>query len=440
MARKPDFIDAWSTELPCRIKTSVILTLFLLFSGIGAAGAWALMVPVGGAVLAYGSAIAEGRNVTVKHLEGGIVSEIPVKEGDVIDRGQTLVRLDTTASQAKLNQYLLRLYKSRVHLNRYAAERAQQDRIRFDDDLVALSTENLFIKKLMAVQVKEFDANRNTFLNEIEAITRKIETLEIEIDGYRKLLKAHDEQLRLLDDEIGVQVALLERGLTKRSLVLSLQRQKAKTQGDLDAIAADRDANTSRVAELRVEMAKLRADRLREINDEMIKEISNADEAREIVTSLRDTVTRSVIVSPVEGKIVKVNINSKSAIIKPAEPIFEILPKNTPLTAEVRIAPDDIDQIRPGQEARVYFPGVQDINNGYIDGKVTYISPDTVYDEAQKVSYYPVRIDITSSGSPFLHLVYPGMMAEAHMSVTPQTFARLIVDPIIRSANRAFTE
>lgn len=440
MKQTPRFVDEWSSGLPVAIGKLLVLSITLLFVTTAIIVFWAVVVPLGGAVVSYGRVIAEGKNITIKHLEGGIVSEIRVREGEEINKDQTLIVLDKTYLEAKLRQYEIQRDQAEIMISRLEAEENKLEHIVFPERLLKMAETNLSMKTLLDAQTREFEANRDEVRSEIASINKKIETLKVEIEGYEKLIESFWKQIVLLDEEINLHLQLLEKGLTKRSIILSLQRSRARTKGDIDAITADLNANRTKITDLEIQQNKYVFERKKTINSEIIKERTSYAESSEAIDSLKDKIRRTNILAPVDGKIVKIYVNSKDSIISPAENIMEILPHGEPLSIEANAATEEIDQIKLNQSVRIYFPGIQDSNNDYIRGKVIYISPDTIYDKEHKANYYPVRVEISQKTSPIAKLIYPGMLAEVHITSKPETFATILSDPIIRSANRAFKE
>src|ERR1700676_1121677 len=229
----------WYDSLPrsTRIPTvSGILIMAVTFMGFGV---WGNMAPIAGAVVASGGFVATGENKIIQHLEGGVIREIYVREGDVVEPGQVLLDLDDTAARAELQRLFLRRVRLSAIDARLQAEMREEPEIRWPDDVKNALVVTPEAKEIIDSQKMTFAARRNNMNSDIKSIDESIKALDERIQGSRIQLEAVKKQIVLLDEEIETKDRLVQAGLVRKPELMVLQRSKANLEGEVGRIMGD---------------------------------------------------------------------------------------------------------------------------------------------------------------------------------------------------------
>ncbi|RDW14172.1 HlyD family type I secretion periplasmic adaptor subunit, partial [Paracoccus thiocyanatus] len=415
----------------------------LLVVSLGGFGTWALRAPLAAAVSAPGSFVATGRNKIVQHLEGGIIREILVAEGDAVGAGQALVRLDRTASIANRRELELRRARLEAISARLRAEYAAADALEFGDFLQT-RREDASFAAIMAEQQAAFRAARARLKGEITLLESNIAASRSRILGYEGQLAAIVTQLALLREDHDARDLLLGRGLVRRSEVNALARAIADAEGEAgrmrSLIAETQEA--VRKAESEIEQALTQHKQTALDESQGIE--AELDSVREQSLKAQDVLERSQIVSPVSGTIVRMHYHTPGGVIEAGKPILEILPLDAPLIIETYISRTDIDEIEIGQKAAVRMTSLNQRTTPVLQGHLVYVSADALTTETDGIAreVYVVRIDLPPSELERVRgfRPTPGMPAEVMIETSARTFAQYLIKPIEDSLSRAFRE
>lgn len=435
--------DGLYDRVPRSVTAHLVAGLALLVVSLGGFGNWALRAPLAAAVMAPGSFVATGRNKIVQHLEGGIIREILVAEGDAVGAGQALVRLDRTASIANRRELELRRARLEAISARLRAEYAAADALEFGGFLQT-RREDASFAAIMAEQQAAFRAARARLKGEITLLESNIAASRSRILGYEGQLAAIVTQLALLREDHDARDLLLARGLVRRSEVNALARAIADAEGEAgrmrSLIAETQEA--VRKAESEIEQALTQHKQTALDESQGIE--AELDSVREQSLKAQDVLERSQIVSPVAGTIVRMHYHTPGGVIEAGKPILEILPLDAPLIIETYISRTDIDEIEIGQKAAVRMTSLNQRTTPVLQGHLVYVSADALTTETDGIAreVYVVRIDLPSSELERVRgfRPTPGMPAEVMIETSARTFAQYLIKPIEDSLSRAFRE
>ena len=442
MPRKSD-PDGLYDRVPRSVRTHMILGLALLVLSFGGFGAWAFRAELSAAVMAPGSFVATGRNKIVQHLEGGIIRELPVSEGDVVTAGQTLVSLDRTAAIANQRELKLRRARLEAISARLRAEYTGAEALRFAGFLLENEDEPAFAA-IMGEQAAAFGASRTRLDGEIVLLNSNIAASTSRIQGYEGQLAAVGTQLALLQDDYDARDTLLQRGLVRRSEVNTLARAIADAEGEAGRLK-------SLIAETQEDIYKARSEIEHALNryaqaalDESQGIEAELDSVREQSLKAQDVVARAEITSPVSGTIVRMYYHTSGGVIEAGKPIMEILPRDAPLIVETQVARSDIDALEIGQKAAVRLSSLNQRTTPVLEGTLVYISADALTTQSDGVAQeiYIARIDLAPEELWRIKGFNPtpGMPAEVMIETSARTFAQYLIKPIEDSLSRAFRE
>ena len=435
--------DGLYDRVPRSVRGHLIFGLVLLVLSFGGFGAWAFRAELSAAVMAPGSFVATGRNKIVQHLEGGIIRELPVAEGDSVSAGQVLVRLDQTAAIANQRELELRRARLEAISARLRAEYGGAGTLVFAGFLLDHDNEPAFAA-IMAEQSAAFRAARARLDGEVVLLQSNIAASESRILGYRDQLTAVETQLALLRDDHLARDTLLQRGLVRRSEVNALARAIADAEGEAGRLK-------SLIAETEEAIQKARSEIEQALNrhaqtalDESQGIEAELDSVREQSLKAQDIVARAQITSPVSGTIVRMYYHTAGGVIEPGKPIMEILPRDAPLIVETQISRSDIDAVEIGQKASVRLTSLNQRTTPVLQGHLVYVSADALTTQSNGTAQeiYIARIDLAPAELRRIRGFNPtpGMPAEVMIETSARTFAQYLIKPIEDSLSRAFRE
>ena len=431
--------DAKSPMNPLKPLLVGFLALGILIFGLGA---WAAIANISGAVIASGAIEVEGNRQPVQHPDGGVVGEILVQDGDAVDAGEVLVRFDGTLMRSELAIIEGQLFEIMSRKARLMAEAEGRDDLNFDPELMELSANRPDIADLMIGQERLFVARQITKEQQVLQLREQLEQVAKQIEGTEAQITALTEQRDLIDQELGDQEQLLDKGLTQASKVLSLQREKARLGGTLGELQSNLAQAKAQTAEIEIQILRLDADlseqALTTLRDMQYRE----NELRERRLSMQETLSRLDLRAPVAGIVYGRAVNSVNSVVRPADTVMFIVPQDEPLVISTRVEAIHIDQVHVGQEATLRFAAFDQRTTPEIFGAVTKVSPDVFQDEQTGVSYYSAEIipfdeELTKIEGLVL---LPGMPVEAFIKTGDRTPLAYLIKPLSDYFSKAFRE
>ncbi len=423
------------TRLPLLIGMGAIL----LFAGVF--GVWGSVAPLASAAIAPGAIKAEGSRRTVQHLEGGIVREIMVRDGDKVVAGQVLARLDDVASLAQHATLKSQRITVLAQQARLAAEFSGARDIVWPDEILR-EKQDQRVADSMAVQTALFISRRTALDSQVQVLSERIEQLNASIASARSQIKSQDEQIELMRREIAIVADMVRLGHERMSRLLGLQRQESALVGNRGDLQSQLVRNEASIAENRAQMKSLRDQRANEIANELTEVRQKLIEVQEKEKQAADVSVRREIVAPVGGSVMNSRIFTVGGVVKPGDAVLDIVPAEDRLIAEVQVAPGDIDVVHAGLQAEVRLPAFKQRLVPFLDGKVVFVSADAVLDERSQKSFYRAHIVIDATQLARLNNVQltPGMPVEALILVGERTFLEYLIQPLRDSFARAFRE
>jgi HlyD family secretion protein len=412
------------------------LTFIILVYG------WA--VPIDSAVLSKGSIVPYSNKKTVQHLEGGIIQEILVKDGDRVSAGQKLVILKDTGPAANQKTFQDEYLTARITEARLIAARDGTDEITFDPDLTE-ATQAEGSAEILATQQRIFRSEHDEQAAKVAVLTQRVQESKAEIDGLNARITGGTDQEALLDREIGSVQILLDKGYATETRLLALQRNKSEVSSSKGEFQAQLGKAQQAVAES--EMAII--DEQKEYESKTLHDLHDAQtqisEFREKLRSVTDVVDRTTITAPTEGIVMGLKFHSPGGVVAPGTSIMEIVPQDEPLIVEVHVKPTDISHVRVGLPARIVFTSYKARSTPKIPGKVTQVSADVLQDEHTPAStpYYSVRIEVDKDFIAKLNKpieLYPGLPVDVFIRTGERPFLNYLFRPIVDSMHGAFRE
>jgi HlyD family secretion protein len=441
----------WHREVKASTRKPLMFGLAVLLTGSIGFGAWAALAPLDGAVVAPGSFVATGQNKRVQHLEGGIIREMLVKEGDLVEANQLLLRLDDTAARAKLRRLVLRKYRLSAVTARLTAEIRREEQFETPAELRVASGDPE-IAAILNGQKDELLARRTSQKDQERVLEREIAGLKENIQGYESQAKSSRARLALFQEEIGDKTKLLERQLIRKSEILTLQRSEAAIAGELGELLGRIGDAREQIARADQKIAELRSAAMQKAVEELRDAESELDDIEEQILAAQDVLNRTEVRAPVRGIVVKLHQHTPSGVIAAGNVILELLPVNDELVIEARVKPTDISYVAEGQDAFVRLTSLNQRVTPMIKAKLVYVSADAVPEQAPEAGGQPepekrysfvirARLDDQDLRSQLLNVrPTPGMPADVYVKTGERTFLQYLMQPVSDSFSRAFRE
>ncbi|WP_063790042.1 MULTISPECIES: HlyD family type I secretion periplasmic adaptor subunit [Bradyrhizobium] len=414
------------------------LIIAAFFFGLGA---WAVTAPLNGAVVANAVVKVDGNRKSLQHLDGGIVKELHVREGDRVLTGDLLIVLDETQARAEhevLTQQYAVLRATEVRL---LTELDRGSRLAMPPDLKARSDDPYF-KSVWNGQVSQFDTRRASLEGQRSVVREKINQLGSQIVGSEAQVRSFTNQIESVRKEAKDIAPLVERGLIARPRILQLERTAYGLEGQIaDANASIAKARQA-IAEQEQQIAQLDNDRMTDVTKDLRDTQAKLLEVIPKAMNAKAVLGRMEIRAPYTGRVVGLNVFSVGGVIQRGEKILDIVPDEDSLTIEAQVAVEDISDVHPNTRAEVHLTAYKQRIVPIIHGDVILVSADRLTDPKTNNPYYTVFVRIDQNelaGMPNIRL-YPGMPATVMMPTIQRTAFDYIVGPLVMSFNQAFRQ
>jgi HlyD family type I secretion membrane fusion protein len=438
----------WYADIPRSARAPTIFGTLVLAGVVCGFGVWGGTAPIAGAVVSSGMFVATGQNKIVQHLEGGVIRDIAVREGDIVEPNQTLITLDETMPKAELRRLELRHTRLLAMDARLQSEMREEAEITFPRSILASSHESE-VAMILDSQNLTFEARRKTLESEIATIKEGINALQERIGGSKKQISGVQEQLKLLDEEIEGKSYLLKNGFVRKPELLALQRTHANLQGEIGRLQGEMGDAKERIARGWEQIAGAKKTAIKTAVEQLHDVRAEINDVRERIRGAKGVLDRIQIAAPVKGVVVKLRYHTPGGVIEAGKNIMEILPLDAELIIEVRIRPQDIDNVKRGQTAMIRLTAVSQRVTPMISGEVIYVSADALPDEKKGAAaqqgpsdIYVARVKLDAREATALQnfTPTPGMPAEVFITTTERTFFEYLTKPIRDSMARAFRE
>lgn len=428
-------------KLPTSDKGYRKLGYAILVFALGGFALWSATASLAVAVVAPGSVSIESFKRTVQHLEGGIVQQLLVEDGDKVEAGDTLVVLSDTQASSQLaiarSQFLI----NRAMEARLLAEQEGADMMEIPEDIQ--DVDNPRVQQVVAVQQSLFTARRQSLISTLEALDEQIVQMREQIEGLEQRTSVNTNRISSLRSEAEDFRSLYREGLGDNQRMRELERQVLQYEGDNAEFRANIAQLRSQISENRMQREIQQQEFQTEVGEQLRDAQAQIAEAEEQIISLSDQVNRTVITAPVSGTVVGRQVHTVGAVIRAGDTIMDVVPSNEGFVVEARIPTRDIDNIFVGQFAEIRFSAFNQRLTDVIDGEVIHVSADSFEDEATGENYYRARVRVTEEGQENMTeqmQLLSGMPAEVMLRTGERTFASYIAKPITDMLARAIRE
>jgi HlyD family secretion protein len=403
-------------------------------------GGWGYFVPLDGGAVAPGVINPDSGKKTIQHLEGGIIADLPVREGQVVKMGQPLVVLESTQARAAheaLVQQRLSLLARKARLD---AEKANQNRIDLPPELRVADPQ---VRSIVEAQQEVFDTRRTTHASRRDILGQRIEQLVQQIKGYEAQVESASKQLGFVTEELIAKEYLVNRGLLPKPDALRLKRTDAEISGKRGEYEAEIARARQQIGESRMQILGVDAERADQIAADAEKVRGELTEVNEKLQGSADVVKRTVVVAPVNGTVVDVKFKTIGGVVQRGEPIMSIVPVGDELIIEARLTPLDVKAVHSGLEAKIHLSAYSSRIVPKIPGTVRTVSADRLMDDATHQPYYLARVAVDRQTlhrlAPSVDLI-PGMPVEVLVVTERRTMMEYLAKPFREALWRSFRE
>lgn len=415
--------------------------LTIAFLVFGVFGMWATFVPIEGASHAIGTITVKSYKKVVQHLEGGIVKDIKVQNGDKVAAGDTLLVIDSTQSQAQLEIANAQLISQSALEARLIAERDNLDAVVYPDFLL---NGGEHAQAEIAGQNQVFYARKAAREGEKAVLEQQIDQLQQQLVGLRALHDAKSELAKSFSEELKDIQTLLAEGFADKQRLREVERNSAQLRGEAAELLSNIAATEVKIGETRLQIIQSENRFQTEVADLLAQTQTQLKDLRERVFALSDVVTRTDVKAPSDGIVNNLQVHTIGGVIDPGLPIAEIVPETDELVVEARVSPNDIDRVVVGQDASIRFSTLSSKNVITVKGRLINVSADAMQDPNTGASFYLSRVELTPEAldkvqEANLDLV-PGMPVEVFINSGARTFLQYVMKPFSNAIARSFRE
>ena len=424
-----------------RLRGLIVAGILVTLCFFGGFGAWAALAPLASAAVAPGSVTVDSHRKTVQHLEGGIIAELLVRNGDRVKAGQILLRLEDVEARSAFDLLKSQSYALRAQEARLIAEREGQSAPAFHAELLAAAADPE-VAEILAGQRQILATRTQVLIGQTAVIDQRIGQYEAEIESLKAQIASGEVQLRFISEELEGVGELYDKGLEKKSRLLSLKREAARLKG----LQGDYEGRITRaeqgIAEARMEALSLKEQRNAEVVSDLRDVQIELAEVTERMRAAESRLQRTEILAPQDGLVVDLRYFTTGGVIEPGAPILDIVPEDESLVVDAQLDPTNIDEVRAGMTAEVRLVSFKQRVTPTVAGSVKYISADALVDERTNRTYYSARIELSRSDLDRLGAVrlHPGMPVEVMIATSERTALDYFLSPISESFSRAFRE
>lgn len=420
---------------PARLGVSIIAVF--VAGGI----AWASLAPIAAGAIAPGIVSPDGSRRTVQHMEGGIIRQILARDGEEVAAGQVLLVLQETQAAAAHEVLADQANLLEATQARLVAEQIGHDAILFPSDLSAAT--DAHTRALIQGQMALFEKRRATLRAQIGVLDDRERQYEEQIAALTAQLHSTDAQIELIAEELDSKTQLFKKGLVAKPELLGLERAKAALEGDRGRLIGSTAEVRQRIGETETQRISVTAERAQDVSEELEKVRTDLAMALERVAASRDVLSRTVITAPVAGKVVNSRFKTDGGVIRPGEPVLDIVPSGEQLLIDARVAPVDIDVVTAGLEAVVHLNAYSNRGMRRIHGTVREVSADRIVDPNSGQPYFLARVEVSRKDMEELGkdiVLLPGMPAEIMIVTGERTVMGYLLEPFIAAFRRGMHE
>ena len=404
-------------------------------------GAWVVLAPLSGAIIAPGFVKVDMNRKVVQHQEGGIIKQVLVRDGEQVRQGQVLVVIDDVRLDATLDLLRTQHDGERAKAARLEAERAFLPDVGFPPELAARRGEPK-VAELLQRETALFRARREALDTQIAVLRKQIRHTVDEAQALAGQIAAEERALKSQKEELAVNQALLKQGFVQKTRLMSLERAVADYEARWEEHRAELAKTRQRASELELRVLAQRNSYVQSAADELKEASTRLFDLEERLRPSKDASDRQRIAAPIAGEVVGLRVFSPGAVVGPREVLMEIVPADKTLVVEARIRPEDINHVRAGSAAEVRLTAYQTRTTPLVAGSVNYVSADRMVDPQSGAPYYVVNVDVSAGALADAGnlRMQAGMPAEVYIRTDSRTAFDYMLAPVTAYLRRGMRE
>lgn len=422
------------------IRKTIVIGASVVALSFGVFGTWAAVAPLDSAVVAHGRLAVDSKRKTIQHLEGGIVRQILVKDGDAVTPGQVLLRLDDTKAQSTLDGVQATYYAALAQLARLQAERDGLEAITFPAELTA--GQDARVDDILAAQRAQFDERKKSLTAQTSVLDQRIAELNAEIDGHHQQQEALHRQIDLSRKELTGLRELAAKGYYPKNHLLAMERDIARLDGELGSDMAAEARAQKTISETQMEALHVRQAFREQVAKDIDDAQNRANELREQWVAAGDTVHRLEVVAPVAGVVQNIRVATTGGVIGAGQELMDLVPTADKLVIEAEVQPNDIEAVEANQPAEVRFSALKGRNTPVLKATVTTVSADHITDQKTGKSFYETRVEVPADQLARLdgRHIQAGMPVEVMIKGGERTALDYMLRPLFDSISTSLRE
>ncbi len=419
--------------LPTDARGPARIGLAALGLGFGGFLLWAGLAPLDEGVPTLGQVSIDTKRKAVQHLQGGIVREVLVKEGQPVQAGEVLLRLDPATARAGYESVRQHYLTVRAMEGRLAAEQAGLGKIVFHPDLLQAG-DDPWARQHVANQEQLFRSRRAALQADLQAMQEAMQGQEGVLAGYEGMLESRKSQLALLQDELRGMRDLVQEGYAPRNKQMELERMVAETTGAIAELQGNIVRARRAIAENKLRRIQRQQEYRKEVDTQLADVRREVQADAEKLHAVSQDLARTDIRAPAAGQVVGLAVQSVGAVIQPSQKLMDIVPGDEPLLLETRVAPHLIDRVHAGMAADVRFSAFAHSPQLVVQGQVESISGDLLAEPQTNLPYYLARVSITPEGMKELgkRQLQPGMPVEVVIKTGERSLLTYLLHPLTK--------
>lgn len=433
---------AWQGEVDIQVMRPLRIGFFVIILGLGSFLYWGGVAPLDAGIVADATVTIANNRKTVQHLTGGTISEIHVKEGERVERGQHLLQLDKTQVLARQNALEAQYIMAKAIEDRLLAERENLTEVIFDPKLSASYQGNPRLADAINLQQKVFTARRNANMGKSLILQETLQGALAKNSSLSQVQSARNRQLALIGIELAAIRKLSNNNYYPRTQLLTLERESADISGKLAEDSMNIGHIHSQINELKLQLLQNAHEFKREVVTELTAQQKEVATLEDELRSATYEVEHTTIRAPISGIVLGLRVTTVGGVIQAGESLLDVVPGDQPLQVDAMIPVQAIDKMMPGLPVSISFPAFNHAQTPIIPGEVITISADRMVDEVSHHPYYLAQVSVTDKGMKLLgdHQIKAGMPANITIKTGERTLLSYLVKPLLERFDKSFKE
>lgn len=439
-------LPAWQAALEAEspepsLRRILMASLVIIAVGFGGFFAWAFTAPLDSAVPATGTIVVESKRKTVRLLDAGILKTLYVKEGDRVEPGQPLFRLDEAQARAQLGSLSAQRWTIAARIARLRTEQDDRSAIAFPSDLTEAAEDDPAVADLVANERRVFQDRLAAYEGKLAVQRARIGQLQDQIRALRAQAEATRSRVGYIEKELDGVEQLLAKGYATKTKLYELKRAQAELRGNLGELTAKEAEARQAIGQTELEIQSLRSQRQQEVSRDLQDAQAAAADLAERVRGAEDTLERKLVSAPEAGIVTDLKFVTAGSSIGAGQPVLDIVPQDDRMMVEVQVRPDDIEQVHAGQRVNIRLTAYRQQKVPVLTGQLVYVSADRQQDQRGE-TFFIARAEIDAEALRDVKGVAlsPGMPAEVLIIGGERTAIDYFTAPIRDSLRRSFRE